>query len=134
MTSLSPQSQAVKQRRARRVRPAHEPQSHPPTTLVPLLFRRKGLRDEIVYAPLCAGCGKPVLNLEDANVCCVEDNWEGNGEVLLNENGLTVTRLGTIPASVYHKGDCDSGGKPWTGANYVFRVDQRSRLEKAGRV
>jgi hypothetical protein len=107
-----------------------------PTTLVPLLYQRTGGRDEIVYAPTCATCGKPVLDLSAANVCAEKDAWGGwgTGEALYNESGLKISRIGTVNALVYHKGDCDTGGKPWTDAKYVFKYDQRHHFEKEGRL
>ena len=43
------------------------------TRLRPLVLRRKGFGDEILYVPECSSCGKPILDFQDANISVVNE-------------------------------------------------------------
>jgi hypothetical protein len=99
-------------------------QSAVPTKLVPLLIRREfPERDELAFVPTCAGCGEPIRDLFEA-IVCVEERDGDTTEALVNTPDLKITRIGTN-AVVYHF-DCDTGGKPFTYAQCVFRRGVRA--------
>jgi hypothetical protein len=101
----------------------------PGTRLVPLLIKRKRQVDCFFYAPACAQCGKAILDFENANVSVC--NLASSKPVKLTSfDGATFYVLESDGAWVFCK-SCDrSENKPWTGANYIFRDDQRRSFEK----
>jgi hypothetical protein len=76
---------------------------HPGTRLVPLLLKRKGEMDQIFYAPVCAGCGQPILDPQSANVVTV--GWDFRQPVPLTEtDGAKYFTLPADAAFVFHWG------------------------------
>jgi hypothetical protein len=93
------------------------------------MLERKGFPAETFYAPQCAKCGKPILDLRSANVSTVDDS----GEDLVPIGKLGGADAFLIPSAgafAVHK-ECDETGRaPWVTANCVFRNDQRREFDR----
>jgi hypothetical protein len=98
------------------------------TRFIPLIQKCKGRGDEIIYAPECLVCQKPILDLKSANIATVNDWWEDFELIpIAPESGIFG-----IPGYAYaiHKECDDISGRPWTNADNVIKRDQRWSWEK----
>jgi hypothetical protein len=119
-----------------RTKPHQSPDTLPPepiptqgTRLRPLVLRRKGFGDEILYVPECASCGKPILDFQDANISVV--NEACRDEVPVGKvDTADAFEIISDGAWAFHKSCDETGRSPWVSSNCVFRNDQRREFEK----
>jgi hypothetical protein len=92
-----------------------------PTELVAIFVERNG-RDELRFVPTCYGCGKPVLDITQANVAVVGGS-AARPKPIGTHKGAKVSRLdGRARVCCW---SCDREQKtnnvPWVYAALVFR-------------
>jgi hypothetical protein len=121
---------AVRVKSKRKVISATAPKTLTSTQLIPVLLRR-GEREEIYFLPVCAVCGEPIRDFEEANVVTMGHESVAPLESLgaLGE-GEAFRLSGT--AVVVHFGCDRHKWVPWIRATSVFCRDQRSPIEKLG--
>jgi hypothetical protein len=93
----------------------------PAVKFVAVVLERRGV-DEMRFAPLCAGCGKIILNLPEANIAVVRHRYSGMTPTGVH-NGAKVSRLGGF-AQVFCwecDGKQEANNIPWVNAANVFR-------------
>jgi hypothetical protein len=118
-----------------KLRPSNEGGKFLPcaTQLVPILLKRSD-HEGICHRPICAVCGKVILDLDSANVVVVSANgpaWNSPLPSLGEMGGGEAFRLGGISVFVHH--GCDNQRwVPWVRATSVLHEDQRHPLEKLG--
>jgi hypothetical protein len=108
-----------------------EPTPTQGTRLLPLVLRRKGFGDEIIYVPECASCRKPILDFRAANISVVNEAFRD--EVPVGKvDTADAFEIVSDGAWAFHK-ECDQTGRsPWVTSHCVFRNDQRREFEREG--
>jgi hypothetical protein len=86
----------------------------------------EGQPDQLVFVPVCAGCGGPILDFDEANLVLEDhepDEPGAFGEPFMIDGLRVLPVHGTLRA--YHW-PCDSGEVPWVRLSTVLREDQRT--------
>jgi hypothetical protein len=103
------------------------------TQLIPVLVRREG-HEGIYHIPVCDICHEPITDFESANI--VVKGWKpaSESQPLESLGSVGDTEFFKMPGvaiAVHFK--CDQHKwTPWIRLSSVFRLDQRSSIEKLG--
>jgi hypothetical protein len=109
------------------------PQKSRLTEFVAFYVKSKGRREELRFLPKCAGCGKVIFDVAQANIVVTDNNGGSLGRPRREGNAI-LREIG--PAALYCW-DCDRESDearvPWANALGTFRaLDEPQRHPEAG--
>lgn len=103
--------------------------------LIPALINRVEksgeVSNEIVFLPLCNGCGEPITRFAEANIVTLSDPESENAPLqsLGTIDGASLDRL-PGKAIALHKACDRDGNYPWAPLDTILKSDQRRDFEK----